>query len=83
MNYCSTCGIEILKNSRFRPAFYCSADCRNFVKYKNAIERILVDLEPTHNARSLIRGDMFRLANILSCGTKTLNLEDKLLERVS
>lgn len=71
MSFCSTCGHEILKKSKFRPAFYCSDNCRDYYKYKNAIEKILISIEPTSECLKVIRGDMFRLSNILSNGTKT------------
>ena len=39
------------------------------MKYKNALERVLLTLKPTKEAKTLIRGDMFRLSNCLRNGT--------------
>ena len=71
--FCSTCGNEIVSSSIGRTKIYCSSDCRNYSKYKNAIESILLSLEADKAHISLIRGDMFRLANILNSGTKTIS----------
>ena len=75
MSSCNVCGKEILNKSRFKPCFYCSPNCRNYVKYKNAIEKILLSLQVDLSSRSLIRGDLFRLANILSNRTNTIRKE--------
>lgn len=68
--FCSVCGNKIVSNSSGRPNIYCSSDCRNYNKYKNALEKILLRFKADSNHISVIRGDMFRLANILSNGTK-------------
>ena len=39
------------------------------MKYKNALERCIIALNPTKEAKKIIKGDMFRLANCLSNGT--------------
>jgi hypothetical protein len=39
------------------------------MKFKNALERVLLSLKPTKEAKKIIRGDMFRLSNSLSNGT--------------
>lgn len=70
--FCSTCGSEIVSSSLGRSKLYCSSDCRNYNKYKNALESIFLSLNADKSHTSVIRGDMFRLANILSNGTKTI-----------
>lgn len=69
--FCSTCG-NPLKETSTKPLTYCSDNCRNYSKFKNALERSIINLECTRSSVSLIRGDMFRLANLLSNGTKSI-----------
>ena len=75
MSSCFVCGKEILNDFRFKPAFYCSSNCRNYVKYKNAIEKTLLVMQVDLKSRSVIRGDLFRLSNILCNGTNTIKKE--------
>ena len=69
---CDVCGATITAKYFTKPKLYCSDNCRNYNKYKNALERTLNALNPTAKASKLIRGDLFRLANTLSIGTKSL-----------
>lgn len=78
MSLCIICGNDV-PSSVYRPKVYCSSKCRDFSKYKNALEKILIDLNPTKQCRSVIRGDMFRLANILSNGTKNISFRGGVL----
>lgn len=80
MASCVICGNDILKKSKFRPASYCSDSCRDYYKYKNAVEKILINMKPTSECRSVIRGDMFRLSNILSNGTRTKSIKGGLMK---
>jgi len=73
---CPTCGIEFIPYTAGKPKIYCSDNCRNYQKYKNALERILIALEPTKEAKKMIKGDMFRLANILPNGTNICSREN-------
>jgi len=66
---CPVCGIEFIPFTNGKPKIYHSDNCRDFAKFKSALERSILKLEPTSAASSLIRGDMFRLANLLSNGT--------------
>ncbi len=70
---CITCGNEIPETTKktYRPKQYCNSDCRNYMKYKNALESTILRIRPTKAQISVIRGDMFRLSNILSNGTFT------------
>ncbi len=73
MHKCLICGKEFNPFNRGRKKQYCTPSCRDYSKYKNAIEKILVNLDPTPEAKKVIKGDMFRLANLLPNGTKSLN----------
>lgn len=68
-SFCHTCGHSFSDISIYKPRSYCSDNCRNYFKYKNALERCLINLNPTIEAKKIIRGDMFRLCNSLSNGT--------------
>lgn len=69
-SFCSVCGGLIEQNSLTKPKTYCSDNCRDYQKFKGALERSILKLKPTSKASLLIRGDMFRLANLLANGTK-------------
>lgn len=68
---CEICGNPIEKPSRFKPRKYCSDECSDYAKFKDALEKAIIKLHPRKEATSLIRGDLFRMANILSKSTKT------------
>ena len=89
--FCFVCGKPIkqeYKLTRFgyvhigRPKNYCSDDCRNYLKYFNAMQKSLekIDLDDKHKRK--IRGDMFRVANTIkvsnsrSFGTNILAVEN-------
>lgn len=74
---CPICGICESQSSGCRPKTYCSPNCREYAKFKGALERAILKLHPTSKASSLIRGDMFRLANLLSNGTKRPGIKNK------
>ncbi len=69
---CSVCGNPIQKIDKFKPSIYCSDTCRDFSKFKNAFEKSIIKLRPTKEARKLLRGDIFRLCNLLGNGTNTI-----------
>jgi len=74
---CPICGHEITKVDKFKPSTYCSNDaCRDYSKFKTALEKAILNIKPTSEARKVIRGDMFRLCNLLGNGTNTI-LEDQ------
>lgn len=68
---CELCGNEFEDTSKYKPTQYCSTNCGNYVKFQNALEKCIIKMNPTKEAKTIIRGDMFRFANILSKGTKT------------
>ncbi len=70
-NFCHTCGHEIIVESLYKPKLYCSPICRDYMKYKNALEKVLIALRPTKEAKKIIKGDMFRLSNAVSNCTNT------------
>lgn len=68
---CPICGVEFVPYTRGKTKTYCSSECRNYSKYRTALQNSILSISPTSKASSLIRGDMFRLANLLSNGTNT------------
>lgn len=72
---CVICGNPIGKLDRTKPSQYCNDHCRNYAKYKQALEKEILLIKPVSRSISIIRGDMFRLANLLSNGTKSLKDE--------
>lgn len=70
---CLTCGSPLDVNViTTKPKTYCSSDCRDYQKYKNALERSILKIHPSRSHSKLIRGDMFRLANLLRNSTNFL-----------
>jgi len=68
---CAVCG-NPLPIASYKPLTYCSPQCRDYAKFKNALQKILISIHPTSEARKLLKGDLFRLANLLGNGTITL-----------
>ena len=68
---CEVCGNEFEDTSKYKPKQYCSDNCGNYNKFKTALENCIIQMEATKSATTLIRGDMFRFANLLSKRTKT------------
>lgn len=75
--FCPVCGTEFVPYTRGKTKTYCSDNCRHYSKFKTALEKSISQLKPTSKASSLIRGDMFRLANLLSNGTNSLRVKIK------
>jgi len=69
---CPTCGKYFDEKTKGRPKQYCSDTCANYFKYKEALERIIIELRPDRKHVNFIKGDMFRLANLMTYSTKTL-----------
>ena len=67
---CEVCGNPKPDTKSFRPRQYCNDNCREYNKYKNALENALIKMDATDEAKKMIKGDMFRLANIVGNGTK-------------
>lgn len=74
---CPICGGSVPYVDCARPRIYCSDNCRDYAKYKSALERSILKLNATSKASSLIRGDMFRLANLLTNGTKRPGMKNQ------
>ena len=72
VNICNTCGCEIKEKSNYKPKLYCSPNCRDYMKYKNALEKVILALRPCKEAKKIIRGDMFRLSNSVGNCTNTI-----------
>ena len=66
MNLCEVCGNPILKKTVSKPHLYCSNNCSDYYKYKNALEKSMIAMKPIKSAESIIRGDMFRMSNLLN-----------------
>lgn len=66
---CPICGNKFDDHTLTKPKMYCSDNCKDYNKYKNALERIILTLRPTKDAKNIIKGDMFRLSNIVRNGT--------------
>ena len=76
-NLCEVCGHKIMVPSfSNRPKQYCSPECRNYNKYKNALEKILITLRPTKEAKKLLKGDLFGLSNIVPNGTTAAKIKN-------
>ena len=68
---CIVCGNLFPQKTIFKPRIYCGDNCSNHMKYKNALEKSILCIEATSSAKKIIRGDMFRLSNILCKCTNT------------
>ena len=67
MSICPICESSFVDSGKFKPRIYCCDNCKNYAKYKNALESTINKLDiKTAKAKKIVRGDMFRLANILS-----------------
>lgn len=72
LSTCDICGNTFEDKSKFKPRKYCyNKHCANYNKFKTALEDCLIGIHATKEAITVIRGDMFRFANLLSKGTKT------------
>lgn len=69
MTKCQICGNPFDDCTLTKPKLYCSPECRNYNKYKNALEKIIIGLQLTKEAKRIIKGDMFRLSNLVRIGT--------------
>jgi hypothetical protein len=73
--FCVICGSFII-NKRLN-TFYCSSNCRNYNKFKNALEKSIINLPVMYSEhKKIIRGDLFAISNILTNST-TKNKEVK------
>ena len=71
MNNCPVCGNPITRKSKFKPFQYCSDNCKDFSKYFEAMEKRLLLVKPTKEARKMLRGQLFGLSNSISICTIT------------
>jgi len=75
---CQVCGNEFEDESKFKPKQYCNDNCVNYNKFRNALEDTLIKMDATKTAKTIIRGDMFRFANLLSKCTVTKKNESEI-----
>ena len=62
---CAICGGDYTNTATARPKDYCSDICRNFNKYKNAMERELLKITFQDNYSNQNKGELFRIANLI------------------
>lgn len=74
---CSICGSEFNPCTAGRPKTYCSSVCGDYFKFRNALEKNILSLQLDSQHLSVIRGDMFRLANLLSNRTKRCSTQNE------
>lgn len=71
LRFCSICGQPLTKVDKYKPSTYCSTDCSDFNKFKTALEKSIIQIKPTKDARKILRGDLFRLSNLIGICTNT------------
>lgn len=65
-SFCSVCGDLIIQTGKGRTREYCSNHCKDYFKYKNALEKCINNIHFfSSNNASLIKGDIFRMANLI------------------
>ena len=62
---CPICGISYENKKIGRTKEYCNDTCRLFNKYKNLMERELLKINFDDKNSRLIKGELFRLANLI------------------
>lgn len=70
---CLVCESKLKENKgRGRPSEYCSTECSNFMKFFNAMENNLMKINLTDEAKRHIKGDLFRVGNLLKIENKSI-----------
>ncbi len=64
---CPLCGTKFNRFTRGKPKTYCSDNCRNVVKFFNALENSLNNVNFINFSSNHFKGDLFRLANNIKC----------------
>ncbi len=62
---CPVCGKSVEQKKTGRAKEYCSDDCRDFMKYKNALERSILKIEFEQGFSNRAKGDIFAMANLI------------------
>jgi hypothetical protein len=65
---CQTCGAPLNYSGKGRVPEYCSAVCRDFFKYKNALERCVHLIQFDEESARVASGDLFRCRNLIKVG---------------
>lgn len=67
INYCLVCGSVVQQNKTGRTKEYCSDPCRDFNKFRSAMESALLKINSisTENKKE-IRSTLFSITNILN-----------------
>lgn len=74
--FCSICGRPLVKIDKYKPSIYCDNHCSDFNKFKDALEKAIIHIKPTKEARKVLRGDLFRLSNLIGICTNTIQESD-------
>jgi len=64
---CDVCGMPYINLSKSKPRSYCSDNCKDFMKFKNAMERNLLKIDFQGKTANQTKGDLFRMANLIKC----------------
>ena len=62
---CTICGAKIEQKGKGRPSDYCSDSCRDFNKYKNAMESALLKIEFQRGYNNSAKSSLFQIANLI------------------
>lgn len=68
--FCPVCGVEFVPFTRGKTKTYCSDNCRDIPKFMTALQNRLLLVKPSVRSKKLLAGDLFRLANLVTNGTK-------------
>lgn len=64
---CEVCGTVFVNTSKTKPRTYCSDNCKDFSKFLHAMERCLIQINFNNKAPNQVKGDLFRIANLIKC----------------
>ena len=64
-SYCLVCGSPFHIKRKGRSREYCSDICKNFIKYKNALESTILKIDFKGKYSNQARSDIFGLANLI------------------
>jgi len=62
---CKVCGNSFEQKLKGRTREYCSDDCKDFNKFKEALERKILKINFQGKYSSQAKGDLFAIANLI------------------
>ncbi len=68
---CLVCGNEFHFKRKGRIREYCSDECKDFYKFKNALERTIIKIDFKNGFSNQAKGDLFALANLIKLCKKS------------